>query len=122
MTNQQPKQPLPGLLPSLQLTPEELSIITMMRRNSYQEIEIQVQDSVITSVDQTLKYRRKKGGGLVGGVLNRAPLAAKRPAKFSIEEISIVKKIREKPFQKITVNIKNGIDSIYQTLKFRKTK
>jgi hypothetical protein len=119
MTNKQPKQQPPT---SLQLTPEELSIITMMRRNSYQEIEIQVQDSVITSVDQTLKYRRKKGGGLIGGVLNRAPFVAANLGKLSIEEVSVIKKIREKPFQKVTVNIKNGIDSIYQTLKFRKTK
>jgi len=112
----QPSKPQPGI----KLVPEELALITMMRRNSYQEISVQVQDSVITSVDQTLKYRRKKGGGLVAGAANRAPLQAKKALNISKEEISIISKIREKPFQKITIYIKNGIDSVYQTLKFKK--
>jgi len=115
MPNQPPKKI------GIKLTPEELALITMMRRNSYQEIAVQVQDSVITSVDQTLKYRRKKGGGLVAGVTNRAPLQMKKALKISKEEISVISKLREKPFQKITIYInKNGIDSIYQTLKFKK--
>ena len=116
MSNQPPKPPI-----GIKLTPEESALITMMRRNSYQEIEIQVQDSVITSVDQTLKYRRKKGGGLVSGVTNRASLQMSKALKISKEEISIISKIREKPFQKVTIFIKNGIDSVYQTLKFKKT-
>lgn len=105
----------------LKLTPEEISIITMIGRNSYQTIDIQIQDSVITSVDQTLKYRRKKGGGLVTGAVNRAPIQTSKPIKLSLQEVSVIQKLREKPFQKVTINIKNGIDSIYQTLKFKKS-
>lgn len=107
----------------LKLTPEELAVITMMRRNTYQSVTIQIQDNVITSVDQTLKYRRKKGGGLMAGTVNRASLSKAKQAALSPEEIAVIKMIREKPFQKITFNISNGlIEGVEQTLKFRKLK
>ena len=114
----QPTPPQPQ--PPLTLTPEELIVITLMRRNTYQTIEVQVQDSVITSVDQTLKFRRKKGGGLAAGTPTRAAL--QKPPKLGGEELQVIQRIREKPFQKVTINIKNGIDSIFQTVKYRKTK
>jgi hypothetical protein len=107
----------------IKLTPEELAVITMTRRNTFQSICVQVQDSVITSVDQTLKFRRKKGGGLVTGMLNRAAVAKSKVLKFSKEEIAVIKMIRDRPFQKITFNIVDGsIDGLEQTLKFRKLK
>ncbi len=107
----------------LQLTPEEMAVITMIRRNSYQSIAVQIQDSVITSVDQTLKFRRKKGGGLMAGTINRAALSKAKLLKLSPEEMSVIKMIREKPFQKISFNITDGaIDGLEQTLKFRKPK
>jgi hypothetical protein len=107
----------------VKLTPEELAVISMMRRNTYQEIIIQVQDKVIASVNQTLKYKRKKGGGLVAGVMKRAPLQPSAPFKLSNEEITIIKMVREKPFQQIAINIQNGdITSLNQTLKYRKIK
>lgn len=105
--------------PQLNLTPEELAIISMMRRNNYQSISVQIQDNVITSVEQTQRFRRKKGGGLVSGVTNRTNLNKNKP--LSPEEISVIKMIREKPFQKIIFNITDGaIDGLEQTLKFRK--
>ena len=107
----------------LKLTPEELAIITMMRRNSFQSIAVQIQDNVVTSVDQTFRFRRKKGGGLVAGAVNRAPMTKNKPMQMSHEEMSVIKMIREKPFQKITFNITDGaIDGLEQTLKYRKLK
>ena len=103
----------------VKLTPEELAVISMMRRNSFQEINVQIQDKVITSVNHTLKYRRKKGGGLVAGTIKRAPLQAKGPLKLTSEEVVLVKMMRERPFQQININIQNGNITVNQTLKFR---
>lgn len=98
-----------------------MAIITMMRRNSYQSIVVQIQDNVITSVEQTLKLRRKKGGGLVAGTVGRSAVVS--ASKLSPEEMAVIKMIREKPFQKITFNITNGgIEGLEQTLKFKKIK
>lgn len=103
----------------LKLTPEEIAIITMVRKNSYQEINVQVQDSIIIFVNQILKFKRKKGGGLVFG--NKPVINLKPPLKLSNDELIIIKKLRDKPFQQIVISIKNGVvDAINQTVKFRR--
>jgi hypothetical protein len=107
----------------LKLAPEEIAIVTMMRRNAFQEIIIQVQDGVITSVNQIQKFRRKKGGGLVSGIKSTT---IKPPLKLSAEEITIIKKLRSNSFQQLTIDIRpqdDGIgvvEVINQTLKFRR--
>jgi len=101
--------------PSLSLTPEESAIISLLRSNSYQEINIQVQDSVITSVDQTIKFRRKKGGGLIFGAkkINRTGLTP--------HEIELIKLMREKPYQQVTIMVMDSeIKGFNQTVKFKK--
>lgn len=106
---------LPSNPPALTLTQEESDIISLIRGNAYQEISVQIQDSVVTSVNQTLKFRRKKGGGLI--------FAAIRPKKTSLtpEEIEIIKLLREKPFQQVSILIKNStIEGFNQVTKFRK--
>jgi len=106
---------LPVTPPPLNLTQEETAIISLIRGNAYQEISVQIQDSVITSVNQTLKFRRKKGGGFVFFGL----VAAK--TNLTPEEIEIIKLLREKPFQQVTILIKNSkIEGFNQTTKFRK--
>jgi len=105
-------------LPVLKLSPEETAIIAMIRRNTFQDISIQIKDSVIVSVNQILKYQRKKGGGLVAGHLSK-------PVNINMliltpEEISVIGKIREKPYQQINIQIKNSIvECVEQTVKFR---
>lgn len=95
----------------------------MMRRNSYQEICIQIQDSVIVSVNQIIKYRRKRGGGLVFGRGNyAAPPKPGTPLKMTGDEGAVIRKLRDKPYQQIVIHIKNGeVEAINQTLKFKKT-
>lgn len=103
----------------VQLNAEEIAIIGMMRRNSYQEICIQIQDSVIISVNQIIKYRRKRGGGLVFGK-STAPL--QKPLKMSGDEAAVIAKLRDKPYQQLTIHIKNGdVETINQTLKYKKS-
>lgn len=105
---------------SLKLAPEELDVITMMRRFSYQDIAVQVQDGVIVSVDQTLKYRRKKGGGLVFG-LAKANLKPGVPIKLSADEILTINHLRSKPYQQLTILVKDSIvDGFNKTEKLRK--
>jgi len=105
-------------LPVLKLTPEEMAIITMIRRNSFQEIMIQIADNSIISVNQTIKYRKKKGGGLVSGHIIKSGLTSIN--LLSAEEMGVVKRIREKPYQQIVIQIKNSIiECINQTVKFR---
>lgn len=105
-------------LPVLKLSPEEIAVIAMIKRNTYQEIEIQVQDSVIVSVNQILKYKRKKDGGLIAGHVNK-------PVNISMlmltpEETSLIKRVREKPYQQIVIKIRNStIECIEQTVKYR---
>ena len=100
------------------LTPEAIAIITRLRRNGFQEIVIQVQDKVITFVNQIIKYRRKKGGGLVFGNKIIKPTL---PLKLSKDEMTVITKLRGSPFQKLTIYIKgNNVDFIEQTLKFKK--
>lgn len=112
MTNTPPRKPV-------QLNAGEIAIISMMRRNSYQEICIQIQDSVIISVNQIIKYRRKRGGGLVFG-RSTAPL--QQPLKMSGDEAAVISKLRDKPYQQLTIHIKNGeVETINQTLKYKKT-
>lgn len=97
------------------LTPEETAIISLIRSNSYQEINVQVQDSVIISVDQTIKYRRKKGGGLIFG--------AKKVihATLTPQEMELIKLLREKPYQLVgIVVIDSEIKGFNQTVKFKK--
>ena len=107
--------------PPIKLTANEMAILTMMRRNTFQSISVQIQDGVITAVDQTLKFRRKKGGKLVAGVVNRAAIA--KQSAISPEELAVIKMLREKPYQKIEFNIQDGaIEGVEQTLKFRKLK
>jgi hypothetical protein len=102
----------------LKLTPEEIAIITMMRRNSFQEIVVQMQDSVVTFVNQIVKYRRKKGGGLVFGNKTVKP---RLPLKLIKDEITVITKLRSAPFQKISIYVKNGtVEYIEQTVKFKK--
>jgi len=103
----------------LQLNSEEIAIISMMRRNSYQEICIQIQDSVIVSVNQIVKYRRKRGGGLVFGKGNIP--ATQSGAPLTGDETAVIAKLRDKPYQQIVIHIKNGeVEAINQTLKFKK--
>jgi hypothetical protein len=100
---------------ALTLTPEESAIISLLRSNSYQEINIQVQDSVITSVDQTIKFRRKKGGGLIFG--------AKKVTSTGLNphEIELIKLMREKPYQQVTIMVMDSeIKGFNQTVKFKK--
>lgn len=100
---------------ALTLTPEESAIISLLRSNSYQEINIQVQDSVITSVDQTIKFRRKKGGGLIFG--------AKKVKSTGLNphEIELIKLMREKPYQQVTIMVMDSeIQGFNQTVKFKK--
>ena len=105
----------------VKLTAEEIAIITMMRRYSYQEIVIQIQDSVIISVNQIIKYRRKKGGGLVFGKANFQGLKPGATIKISTDEGAVITKLRDKFFQQITIAInQGGVEAINQTLKFRK--
>ena len=102
----------------IKLSTEEAIIINMMRRNSFQEILLQVQDSVITSANQVSKYRRKKGGGLVSGHIIQPP---SNLTSLSQDEADVIKMIREKPFQQITIQIKNSlVEVLNQTVKFRK--
>lgn len=105
-------------LPVLKLSPEEIAIITMIRRNSFQEVMVQVQDSIIVSVNQMLKFRRnKKGGGLISGHVKTGPVNL---ALLTAEETGVIRKIREKPYQQICVQIKNSIiECINQTVKYR---
>lgn len=105
-------------LPVLKLSPEEIAIIAMIRRNSFQEIMVQVQDSIIISVNQILKFRRnKKGGGLISGHVKTGPVNL---ALLTVEETGVIRKIREKPYQQIGIQIKNSvIECINQTIKFR---
>jgi len=97
------------------LTQEELAIITLLRSNSYQEISIQVQDSVITSVDQTIKFRRKKGGGLIFGA-RKVTRTVLTPT-----EIEVISRLREKPYQRLTITVMDSeIIGFDQTVKFKK--
>lgn len=101
--------------PTPTLTPEESAIISLLRSNSYQEINIQVQDSVITSVDQTIKFRRKKGGGLIFG--------AKKVSRNGLtpHESELIKLMREKPYQQVTIMVMDSeIKGFNQTVKFKK--
>lgn len=108
-------------LKALKLAPEEIDIITMMRRFSYQEIVIQIQDGVISSVNQILKYRRKKGGGLVFGLVNKANLKPGVPLKLKPDEILTITHIRSKPYLQLTVLIKDSIvEGFNKTEKLRK--
>lgn len=113
--NTQPRKPI-------QLNSEEIAIITMMRRNSFQEICIQIQDSVIVSVNQIIKYRRKRGGGLVFGRGTYQPPKPGMPLKMSSDETAVISKLRDKPYQQLVILIKNGeVEAINQTLKYKKT-
>jgi len=115
--------PVKTNMKSLKLAPEEIDIITMLRRFPYQEIIVQVQDGVVSSVNQVLKYRRKKGGGLVFGVVNKLGVRPGSPLKLSQDEILAINHIRSKPYQTITVMIKDGIvEGFNKTEKFRKKK
>ena len=107
--------PPPPPLPTISLTPEETTIISLLRSNSYQEINIQVQDSVITSVDQTIKFRRKKGGGLLfgGKKINRTGL--------TVSEIEAIRLLRERPYQQVAIMVMDSeIKGFNQTIKFKK--
>jgi len=107
--------PITAAIPSLSLTPEESAIISLLRSNSYQEINVQVQDSVITSVDQTIKFRRKKGGGLIFGAkkVNRDVLTP--------YETEVIKLLREKPYQQVAIMVMDSeIKGFNQTVKFKK--
>jgi len=106
---------------SLKLAPEEIDVITMMRRFAYQEIVVQLQDGVISSVNQTLKYRRKKGGGLVFSLINKVNLKPGVPLKLSPDEILTINHIRSKPFQQLTILLKDSkIEGFNKTEKLRK--
>lgn len=105
----------PPPAPALTLTPEETAIISLIRSNSYQDVLVQIQDSVITSVDQTIKYRRKKGGGLIFGAkkINRAGLTP--------YEVELIMLLREKPYQQVAIKVMDSeIKGFDQTVKFKK--
>lgn len=104
--------------PILKLSSEEIAVIAMIKRNTYQEIEIQIQDSVIVSVNQTLKFKRKKDGGLIAGHITKAVNISM--LILTPEETSLIKRIREKPYQQILIKIRNSIiECIEQTTKYR---
>ena len=101
----------------IKLSQEEMSIILMMRRYPNQDIIIQVQDGLLVSVNQTIRFRRRRGGGLTFGKFTQMPKTA---IPISLDEMAVISKIRDKPFQQISVFINNGIQAINQTIKFRK--
>lgn len=102
------------------LSADEMAIIAMIRRFSFQEIVIQVQDSVVTSVNQILKHRRKKGGGLVFAQAQPVGLQPGLPVQLTPDEAAIISKLREKPFQQIDVHLKNGrLEAMSQTIKIK---
>ena len=101
--------------PTPSLTQEESAIISLLRSNSYQEINVQVQDSVITSVDQTIKFRRREGGGLIFGAkkINRDGI--------TLPEMEVIKLLREKPYQQVAIMVLDSeIKGFNQTIKFKK--
>ena len=49
------------------LSEEEMSVILMTRRYPNQDIVVQIQDGIIVSVNQVIRFRRKRGGGLTLG-------------------------------------------------------
>jgi len=107
--------PAPAPPPPHALTTEESAIISLLRGNSYQEINVQVQDGVITSVDQTIKYRRRKGGGLIFGAkkINRDVITP--------HESEVIKLLREKPYQQVVIMVMDSeIKGFNQTVKFKK--
>ena len=115
--NQQPGNRITATVspPALSLTPEETAIVTLIRSNSYQEISVQIQEAVITSVDQTIKYRRKKGGGLMFGAkkIDRSGLTP--------HEIELIMLLREKPYQQVIIKVMDSeIKGFDQTVKFKK--
>lgn len=104
----------------IHLSQDEMALIIMIRRYSYQEVAIQVQDGVVTSVNQILKHRRK-GGGLVFSKPNTVGIQPGKPVQLTADEAVILSKLREKPFQQLTIFVVNNhIESINQTLKLRR--
>ena len=103
---------------AIKLSQEEISVILMTRRYPNQDIIIQIQDGIIVSVNQVIRFRRKRGGGLT---LGKFPgHYAQTVVPLSTDETSVISKLRDKPFQQISVFINNGITAINQTIKFRK--
>ena len=104
---------------AIKLSQEEMSVILMIRRYPNQDIIIQIQDGIIVSVNQVIRFRRKRGGGLTLGKFVAHP-AVQTVAPISMDEAAVINKLRDKPFQQISISINNGINAINQTIKFRK--
>ena len=103
---------------SIKLSEEETSVILMSRRYPNQDIVVQIQDGIIVSVNQVIRFRRKRGGGLT---LGKFPgYSAQTVTPLSADEVAVVSKLRDKPFQQISIFINNSITAINQTIKFRK--
>lgn len=45
----------------LQLRPEEIFLINLLREKNYQEVTVKIQDGSIISVERKEKFMRKKG-------------------------------------------------------------
>ena len=103
---------------AIKLSQEEMSVILMTRRYPNQDVIVQIQDGIIISVNQVIRFRRKRGGGLT---LGKFPgYGSQTVAPLSIDEAAVVNKLRDKPFQQISIVVNNGITAINQTIKFRK--
>ena len=67
------------------------------------------------------KYRRKKGGGLVFGLVTRTNLKPGVPLKLKPDEILTITHIRSKPYLQLTVLIKDSVvEGFNKTEKLRK--
>ena len=103
---------------AIKLSQEEMSVILMIRRYPNQDIIVQIQDGIIVSVNQVIRFRRKRGGGLTLGVAGHSTAQAVAP--LSMDEAAVVNKLRDRPFQQVSIFVNNGISAINQTIKFRK--